>query len=151
MPICKAPQSTNRKTWNVNLLISLIYLCSSPAYAACSRGPFLWTLWSRARVPLLWMVPVSASLPYIFVPYPCPVSLSRSPVPHPCPEPRSEESNLGGQIESVSGSTTVSEFSFIRQANPLNGGAFYMKRASWRIYLRRALAFGFWKSWERRL
>ena len=37
-------QSTNRKLRDVNLLISLIYLCSSPAYAARSRGPFLRTL-----------------------------------------------------------------------------------------------------------
>ena len=37
-------QSTNRKVRNVNLLISLSYLCSWPAYAARSRGPFLWAL-----------------------------------------------------------------------------------------------------------
>ena len=52
-------------------------------------------------------------------------------------------------ITSIHFSSTISEFSFIRQTNPLNGGALYMKHASWWIYLRRALAFGFWKSWER--
>ena len=79
MPICKfQSQSTNCKTWNVTLLISWIYLCSSPAYVAHSHGPFLWIL--------MWSRPVSRYcewLPYlhhclIFVPYPGPVALSHT-------------------------------------------------------------------------
>ena len=85
-------QSTNRKLRNVNLLISLIYLCSSPAYAARSRGPFLGTLmWSRPVFHYFeW-------LPYL---HHCLSTVSRScsPVPHPCPEARSEESKSGWQI-----------------------------------------------------
>ena len=74
------------------------------------------------------MAPVSA--PLSLVPYPDPVALFRTR-----PEARSEESKSGGQIESVSGSSTVSGFSCIRQTNPLNGGSFYMKHASWWIYI----------------
>ena len=101
---------TSKREMYLNLLISLIYLCSSPAYAYAT---------------------LIGSRICIIVSYIRPVSRSRSPVLHPCPEPRSEESNSGGQIESVTGSSIVSEFSFIRLADPLIGGALYMKHASW--------------------
>ena len=40
----------------------------------------------QARLPQLWMTPVSASLAHIFVPYPGPVALSRTPVLNPDPK-----------------------------------------------------------------
>ena len=79
MPICKT-SIAKHKTWNLNLLISLIYLCSSPAHAARSLGPFLRTLWSRPVSSYLRMAPVSSSLSHIFVPHPGPVALFRTHV-----------------------------------------------------------------------
>ena len=113
------------------------------------RCPFPWPIpldinVIQTHVLLLGMVPISASLSHIFVPYPGPVALSRTPVLNPDPKKVSRAGEW-----SPYGSSTVSEFSFIRQANPLNGGALFMKHASWWIYLQRVLAFGFWKSWER--
>ena len=53
------------------------------------RCPFPWPIPGdinviQARVPLLWMAPVSAALS--LVPYPRPVALSRTPVLNPDPK-----------------------------------------------------------------
>ena len=88
MPICKTSIAKHKPE---NVKCKFADYLDLPVLIARLRCPFPWPIpvginVMQARVPLLWMTPVSASLAHIFVPYPGPVALFRTPVLNPDPK-----------------------------------------------------------------